>query len=128
MQRLATLGYIVRARAEGDRRITELRLTPAGARAMRASSMLDDACVAAVLGEPSAEERRRALDGLSLLARGARTLSERAPTYPGPADADATDSEPSHANRAHFQPGAFERAGAFKRGAPKACAARPGSL
>lgn len=77
VHRLVRLGYIVRTRAERDARVADLRLTTAGARAMRASSVLDDARVAAVLGELSAEERRRALDGLSLLARASRALASR---------------------------------------------------
>lgn len=110
VQRLVRLGYIVRTRAERDARVADLRLTTAGARAMRASSVLDDARVAAVLGELSSEERRRALDGLSLLARASRALASRGAAPP------ASTAPPASA-------GSRGAAGAEASAAPRASAA-----
>lgn len=97
VHRLVRLGYIVRTRAERDARVADLRLTAAGARAMRASSVLDDARVAAVLGELSAEERRRALDGLSLLARASRALASRGAAPPASTASPASTKSPASA-------------------------------
>jgi DNA-binding MarR family transcriptional regulator len=80
LNRLARLGYITRTRRDADRRTLELRLTKVGTRAMQASSVLDAARVKAVLAELTADELRRALDGLELLARAARQFSTRSMT------------------------------------------------
>jgi DNA-binding MarR family transcriptional regulator len=75
LNRLTKLGYMTRTQRAEDRRTLELRLTAAGARAMQASSVLDSSRVAAVLAALSSDERRRALDGLELLANAARRMS-----------------------------------------------------
>lgn len=71
IKRLATLGYIARTAEAEDRRAAELRLTPAGARAMQTGSVLDTQRVKKLLGRLSARERQTALEGLRLLARAA---------------------------------------------------------
>jgi DNA-binding MarR family transcriptional regulator len=78
LNRLVKLGYIVRVRAAADRRVMDLRLSKAGARAMQASSVLDASRVAAVLAELTPAERKLALDGLALLAGAARAVANRA--------------------------------------------------
>jgi MarR family transcriptional regulator, organic hydroperoxide resistance regulator len=71
--RLAALGYVVQRRAERDGRAIDLRLSAKGASAMQASSVLEPSRVKRMLGGLNAGERRRALEGLALLARAART-------------------------------------------------------
>ena len=70
--RLAQQGYVIQARDARDRRAVELRLSRQGAAAMQASSVLDSALVKRVLRRLRPSERKRALDGLALLARAAR--------------------------------------------------------
>ena len=70
--RLTDLGYIAREKHAVDKRVVNLRLSRKGAAAMQASSVLDTPRVRRVLGHLKAAERKRALDGLSLLARAAR--------------------------------------------------------
>ena len=72
LKRLVAMGFITRAPDERDQRAVGLRLSRLGASAMQASSVLDPARVARMLRQLSADERRQALDGLSLLARAAR--------------------------------------------------------
>jgi MarR family transcriptional regulator, organic hydroperoxide resistance regulator len=68
IRRLARLGYLRREQSAQDRRAAALTLTPQGAKAMAATSVLDSARLAAVLNCLTARERRRALEGLQLLA------------------------------------------------------------
>ena len=70
--RLAKLGYLSRTIHSEDRRRVELLLTPKGAEAMAATSVLDANRVAEVLTRLTKSERRRAVAGLALLARGSR--------------------------------------------------------
>jgi MarR family transcriptional regulator, organic hydroperoxide resistance regulator len=70
--RLAKLGYVTLGQAAGDGRAVDLRLTAKGAAAMQASSVLDAALVAKMLTQLSPSERTRALEGIRLLAKGAR--------------------------------------------------------
>lgn len=70
--RLEGRGLLSRAPRTGDRRIHELRLTAAGERAMVETSALDPERVRAVLARLPAAVRRRALEGLRLLADAAR--------------------------------------------------------
>jgi DNA-binding MarR family transcriptional regulator len=58
IKRLTTLGYITSAKEEGDARASALRLTPAGARAMQAGSVLDTARVSALLAKLSPADRK----------------------------------------------------------------------
>ena len=85
--RLAKLGYASLARASKDGRAVDLRLTTKGAAAMQASSVLDADLVAKMLGHLSPAERKRALDGIGLLAKGAQRASPSAKaTADGPGD------------------------------------------
>jgi DNA-binding MarR family transcriptional regulator len=70
--RLARLGYVGYGKAAADGRAVDLRLTVKGGAAMQASSVLDSALVAKMLDQLSAVERKRALEGIGLLAKGAR--------------------------------------------------------
>jgi DNA-binding MarR family transcriptional regulator len=72
INRLAALGYIQQRRDAKDARAIDLRLSAKGAAAMQASSVLDSALVAKMLEQLTSAERKRALDGIGLLARGAR--------------------------------------------------------
>lgn len=75
--RLARQGYVIQARAAGDRRAIELRLSGQGAAAMQASSVLDSSLVKKMLEHLKPADRTRALDGLALLARAARVSGEK---------------------------------------------------
>ena len=70
--RLAKLGYVAAGKAVSDRRAIDLLLSAKGAAAMQASSVLDAALVAKMLARLSASERKHALEGVGLLAKGAR--------------------------------------------------------
>ena len=61
-------GYAKRARDPRDRRRVLVRITAAGVRVREAKSVLDPIRVEAVLGRLAPDRRRRALDGLRLLA------------------------------------------------------------
>lgn len=73
IQRLTAHGYIVRSRDAGDGRAFDLRLSSKGAAAMQASSVLDTPRVRRMLDRLSPRDRKRALDGIGLLARAARS-------------------------------------------------------
>ena len=77
VRRLTALGYINREREARDRRVAALRLSPQGARAMQAGSVLETARVAAMLGQLSAADRARAIEGLSILATAAKGLATK---------------------------------------------------
>jgi DNA-binding MarR family transcriptional regulator len=70
--RLAALGYVIQRRDARDARAVELLLSAQGAAAMQASSVLESARVRKMLDALRPAERKRALDGLSLLAKAAR--------------------------------------------------------
>jgi len=70
--RLAALGYVIQRRDSRDGRAVDLLLSMKGAAAMQASSVLDAALVANMLVHLSSSERTRALEGITLLAKGAR--------------------------------------------------------
>jgi DNA-binding MarR family transcriptional regulator len=69
LDRLERKGYAVRLRDTQDRRRVHVRLTSAGVRVREASSVLDASRVQALVARLSEEERLRAVEGLSLLAR-----------------------------------------------------------
>jgi DNA-binding MarR family transcriptional regulator len=71
LNRLETLGYLTRRARPRDRRTIEVRLTPKGAEAMSATSVLDRERVGGLLARLTPAERKRAIDGLELLARAA---------------------------------------------------------
>jgi DNA-binding MarR family transcriptional regulator len=77
LARLAKLGYLSNTPNEKDRRKRELRLTARGAEAISSTSVLDAERVRSMLNELEPEERKAAVRGLGLLAKGARSVSER---------------------------------------------------
>jgi DNA-binding MarR family transcriptional regulator len=77
LKRLARLGYITNTPKAEDRRQRELWLTERGAEAMQTTSVLDTTRVAQLLEKLSASERKIALRGLALLAKGARALEDK---------------------------------------------------
>lgn len=72
LDRLVSPGLLRLAPAPEDRRERRAFLTPAGARALAAASVLDARRLAAVLARLSPAERRCAVRGISLLARASR--------------------------------------------------------
>lgn len=77
IKRLINLGYIVSAREQGDARALALRLSPDGARAMQAGSVLDADRVGAMLAKLSPADRKKAVEGLGLLARAADLIPRK---------------------------------------------------
>ena len=77
IKRLIKLGYIASAREADDARALALRLSPVGARAMQAGSVLDTARVASMLAQMSPTDRKKAVDGLGLLARAADRIPRK---------------------------------------------------
>ena len=75
--RLTRLGYIARGRDQADGRAASLLLSPLGARAMQAGSVLETTRVRLMLGGLSREDRQRAIVGLGLLARAALALPKK---------------------------------------------------
>ena len=71
LDRLERKGYVVRLRDAKDRRRVHVRLTTAGVRIKEASSVLDPERVQRLVARLSDEERRRAIEGLGLLAQAA---------------------------------------------------------
>jgi DNA-binding MarR family transcriptional regulator len=76
VSRLVAEGYVDRHRDPDDGRRVNLRLTPAGTRMKEAKSIFDPERVAALLGVLSPDERKNALEGLSLLSRAASDLTK----------------------------------------------------
>lgn len=72
--RLTSHGYLIQQRDATDRRAIGLLLSAKGAKAMQASSVLESARVKRMLDRLTAAERKRALDGLALLARACREM------------------------------------------------------
>jgi DNA-binding MarR family transcriptional regulator len=79
VQRLEKLGHLSRQADAHDRRRIGLRLTSQGAEALAATSILDPGRVTALLMQLTPAERKRAIDGLALLARAARKLQSKYP-------------------------------------------------
>lgn len=71
--RMTSHGYVVQERDTKDGRARGLRLSATGAKAMQASSVLESPRVKRMLARLTVAERRRALAGLALLARAARS-------------------------------------------------------
>lgn len=74
VRRLEALRYLTRSRRASSRRVVELRLTQAGAKAMAAGSVLETRRVARLLARLTPAEARRAVEGLAALARAARSM------------------------------------------------------
>ncbi len=68
LDRMESLGYLGRKTSPQDRREVELRLTLRGEAAMQATSVLDLERLRLVLARLSPVDRRRACDGLRILA------------------------------------------------------------
>lgn len=77
IKRLARKGLLIKSHGPGDRRVVNLRLSAAGARAMQAGSVLETKRVAAMLARLTTAERHRALDGIALLARASRSINPK---------------------------------------------------
>lgn len=103
IDRLERGGYVIRERADDDRRRLQLRLTDAGERMKAAGSVLDPRRVALLLGQLSSNERRDALAGLELLAAAAeRTMQKygRGPRGAGRGRGADDNSDADSARRA----------------------------
>ncbi|MBZ5624682.1 MAG: MarR family winged helix-turn-helix transcriptional regulator [Acidobacteriia bacterium] len=74
VDRLERGGYVTRERSTADKRRVDLKLTPAGARIKRQQKVLEPDLVAAMLGRLDDSGRRRALEGLELLAGAATEM------------------------------------------------------
>ncbi len=74
LDKLESGGYVRRTRSRTDARRVELRLTPAGVRIKQQQKVLDPHLVDLMLGRLNEIERRKALEGLELLAKAARDL------------------------------------------------------
>jgi DNA-binding MarR family transcriptional regulator len=77
MERLVRKGYVRRTRDPRDRRRLQLLLTTAGLRLREASTVLDPQRVSAMLAELGADELRKGLEGLALLAEAANRRMAR---------------------------------------------------
>ena len=77
IKRLTVLGYVVRERDQADGRAVSLRLSPQGAVAMQAGSVLDTRRVASMLAELKAADRARAIEGLALLAQASLRVPKK---------------------------------------------------
>jgi DNA-binding MarR family transcriptional regulator len=76
IKHLTALGYVEkRAGKRGDRRAVGLTLTEKGAEAVRSTSVLEPARLAAVLRRLKPADRRRAIDGLAIFADACRSRS-----------------------------------------------------
>jgi len=80
LKRLRDAGVVSSQRDPDDRRVMNVRLTESGVRARDALSVLDPDRVDAMLRRLGPEARRRAVDGLRLLAEGADELARGAYT------------------------------------------------
>lgn len=79
IDRLERGGFVRRRRDSSDGRRVLLTLTPRGARVREKQSVLDPDLVRAVLSRLSAEQRARAVEGLTLLAQAAEAqMNQRA--------------------------------------------------
>lgn len=74
--RLIDQGYVTRVLDPVDRRKVQLRLTDAGVRICAANSVLEPTLVEEMLDELSSADRKAALRGLALLARGAQAAQQ----------------------------------------------------
>lgn len=81
LKRLDTGGFITRVRDPEDRRVMNVVLTAAGKRMADATTLLDPDRVDAMLRALRPDERRRALDGLAILADAADRLVARNREY-----------------------------------------------
>lgn len=78
LMRLESLGLVARTRGGADRRFVAPKLTAKGRAAIASTSVLDAKRVASLLDGLSAPDRRRAAEGLRLLASAAAKLARNA--------------------------------------------------
>ena len=76
IERLVRRGYVSRERAAEDGRRLRLRITPAGVRLREAKSVLDPACVRALLARLAPDQQKAGIQGLALLARAGSELMD----------------------------------------------------
>jgi DNA-binding MarR family transcriptional regulator len=81
LTRLQNAGFVSRERDPDDRRVVNVRLTADGARLRDRVSVLDPERVDALLRAMRADDRRRAVEGLALLAEAADALAARTDDY-----------------------------------------------
>mgnify|MGYP001163412603 CR=1 FL=1 len=84
LKRLREAGFVVCERDPDDRRVMNVRLTEAGERARSAARPLDVDRVDAMLRTLRPDDRRRALEGLTILAEAADALLARGGSPAGP--------------------------------------------
>jgi len=83
LKRLEEAGLVRRERDPDDRRVVNVCVTPLGASMRERARELDPQRVDALLASLRPEERRRAVEGLSLLADAADALAARYDRYVG---------------------------------------------
>lgn len=81
LTRLEKGGFVSRARDPADRRVMNVRLTESGERMRDSATVLDPDLVDAMLSGLRPEDRRRAVDGLAILAGAADSLVARKREY-----------------------------------------------
>jgi DNA-binding MarR family transcriptional regulator len=81
LKRLEVSGFIERTRDPADRRVMNVVLTESGLRVRDLATPFDAERVAAMLSRLRPDERRRALDGLAVLADAADGLVARGQAY-----------------------------------------------
>jgi DNA-binding MarR family transcriptional regulator len=76
LAKLIGLGYVTAEVDDDDGRRQNLKLTEKGVRALSESSVLDYDKIEKLLGYLNGDQRRRAIDGLALLAMAAENMYE----------------------------------------------------
>lgn len=79
--RLEADGFVSRARDPADRRVMNVLLTGQGARVLERAEALEPVRIADLLDALRPEDRRRALEGLALLADAADVVTARGDAY-----------------------------------------------
>jgi DNA-binding MarR family transcriptional regulator len=92
LKRLERAGLITRGRDPADRRVMNVRLSPAGSRIREGLGELDVGRVDALLRALGRDERRGALQGLVALAEAADALHARSGFGAGPTDSYREDA------------------------------------
>jgi DNA-binding MarR family transcriptional regulator len=83
LKRLDEAGLVRRERDPADRRVVNVRLTQRGVSLREQARVLDPHRVDALLSSLRSEDRRRAVEGLSLLAEAADVVVARYDGYVG---------------------------------------------